>query len=74
MDKKSKVLIVVFVLALVVSLGYSYYRYISTGDFLIDETQVDPEEEETLDEMTEEMVPESGESAESPEMEAEPGA
>lgn len=77
MDKKSKVLILVFVLALVVALGYSYYRYVSTGDFLIDETQVEPEEPaeaEAIDEMTEEMVPDSGNSMESPETEVESGA
>lgn len=71
MDKKSKVLIAVFVLALLVALGYSYYRYISTGDFLIDETQVEPEE--IVDEATEEMVPESDDSMESAESEVEPG-
>lgn len=72
MEKKSRVLIAVFVLALLVALGYSYYRYISTGDFLIDESQV--EAEAVVDEATGEMVPESDDSMESAESEVEPGA
>lgn len=72
MDKKSKVLITVFVLALLVALAYSHYRYVLTGDFLIDETQVEPEE--IIDETPEEMVPEDGDSAESTGLELESGA
>ena len=45
MDKKSKVLVIIFVLSLVASLWYAYYRYIASGDFLIDESQIEPEEE-----------------------------
>lgn len=72
MDKKSKALITVFVLALLVALGYSHYRYVLTGDFLIDETQVEPEE--VIDEVPEEMVPEDGDSTESAELTPESGA
>jgi hypothetical protein len=73
MDKKSSVLIAVFILALVTALGYSYYRYVSSGDFLIDESQVEAEEE-TIDEAAGEIIPEGGTSTEGTEPEAEAGA
>lgn len=41
MEKRSRVLIIVVVLALITSIVYSYYRYIVAGDFLIDESQVE---------------------------------
>ncbi len=54
MEKKSRVLIAVFIVALFAALGYSYYRYVLVGDFLIDESQVEAEEV-ILDETTGEL-------------------
>lgn len=73
MDKKSKVLVAVFILALLMALGYSYYRYVSTGDFLIDESQVEAEEEIIDEAMEGETVIEE-ESTEAVESESEAGA
>ena len=72
MEKKSKVLIVIFILTLFASLGYSYYRYISAGDFLIDESQVEAEGE-VIDEATGEPVFEENDGAAEIELETEVG-
>ncbi len=45
MERKSKVLLMIFFLALFSALSYSYYRYVLSGDFLIDESQLEIEEE-----------------------------
>ena len=60
MEKKSKGLIVLVILTLITSVMYSYYRYISFGDFLIDESQmeaVEMEESETAEEAVGEELP-----------------
>lgn len=49
-------LIAVFIAALIISLGYSYYRYVVMGGFLIDESQVESVEE-AIDAVPEEKAP-----------------
>lgn len=48
MDKKSKVLITIFLILLVGSIAYAQYRFILKKDFLIDESQVETEGAEEL--------------------------
>jgi hypothetical protein len=57
MEKKSKLLIAFVLLALVASVAYAYCRYVWTGDFLIDESQIEEVEPLPEDEMLMGEVP-----------------